>query len=302
MAYDVVDEQWHWNLHDVCKITQLPATGHADCEDLGSPKLVSTRLHSRVCYSLCLENSIKRGFWVGNQRDLNWGISSWPVIPTFYPHKVPQVHPRGWQLLPPGGRPLVCYFWDYSGCYIFVMTTTYKNWLGNFLAETPSPIFLPALKTNIPRSIAWIPTLWNPNNSTHYSNDIQLHFREEDHAPFGKGLLVADESTRTIGKRLANINIENVGYKRQALAELLFTAPNVTQHLSGVLLFTPILIFTSLCHSLHLSSPAYKRTYWQNCCHPLWLVLHSLDSESWFFHSLTCSAATNKSTPTLGKM
>jgi hypothetical protein len=83
-------------------------------------------------------------------------------------------------------------------------------------------------KTNITKSIDFIPTLSNPNNSIHYWNDIQLHFREEDHCPFGKGLLVADKSTRTIGKRLANINIENVEYNRQALRELLFTAPNVT--------------------------------------------------------------------------
>ncbi len=71
--------------------------------------------------NLCLENPIKRGYLGGNQRSLNWRISSWLVILTFYPHKVPQVHPLGWQLLPPGGRRLACCFWDDSGCHMFVM-------------------------------------------------------------------------------------------------------------------------------------------------------------------------------------
>ncbi|KAF0903141.1 hypothetical protein E2562_025726 [Oryza meyeriana var. granulata] len=53
----------------------------------------------------------------------------------------------------------------------------------------------------------------------------------------GKGILAADESTGTIGKRLASINVENVEPNRQALRELLFTAPGALQYLSGVILF-----------------------------------------------------------------
>lgn len=53
----------------------------------------------------------------------------------------------------------------------------------------------------------------------------------------GRGILAADESTGTIGKRLANIHVENVESNRQALRELLFTAPGVLQYLSGVILF-----------------------------------------------------------------
>jgi fructose-bisphosphate aldolase class I len=37
----------------------------------------------------------------------------------------------------------------------------------------------------------------------------------------GKGILAADESTGTIGKRLASIKVENVESNRQALRELL---------------------------------------------------------------------------------
>ncbi|XP_028789154.1 fructose-bisphosphate aldolase, cytoplasmic isozyme 1-like [Neltuma alba] len=53
----------------------------------------------------------------------------------------------------------------------------------------------------------------------------------------GKGILAADESTGTMGKRLASINVENIESNRQALRELLFTAPNALQFLSGVILF-----------------------------------------------------------------
>ncbi|URE32293.1 fructose-bisphosphate aldolase, cytoplasmic, partial [Musa troglodytarum] len=53
----------------------------------------------------------------------------------------------------------------------------------------------------------------------------------------GKGILAADESTGTIGKRLASINVENVEANRRALRELLFCTPGALQHLSGVILF-----------------------------------------------------------------
>ncbi|XP_020222535.1 LOW QUALITY PROTEIN: fructose-bisphosphate aldolase, cytoplasmic isozyme 1-like [Cajanus cajan] len=53
----------------------------------------------------------------------------------------------------------------------------------------------------------------------------------------GKGILAADESTGTIGKRLASINVENIEANRQALLQLLFTSPNAPQYLSSVILF-----------------------------------------------------------------
>lgn len=53
----------------------------------------------------------------------------------------------------------------------------------------------------------------------------------------GKGILAADESTGTIGKRLASINVENVESNRRALRELLFLTPGALQYLSGVILF-----------------------------------------------------------------
>eukprot|EP00268_Persea_americana_P020779 TRINITY_DN2084_c0_g1_i1.p1 TRINITY_DN2084_c0_g1~~TRINITY_DN2084_c0_g1_i1.p1 ORF type:complete len:359 (-),score=83.07 TRINITY_DN2084_c0_g1_i1:714-1790(-) len=53
----------------------------------------------------------------------------------------------------------------------------------------------------------------------------------------GKGILAADESTGTVGKRLASVNVENVESNRRALRELLFCTPNALQYLSGAILF-----------------------------------------------------------------
>ncbi|XGW17817.1 hypothetical protein V3C99_002428 [Haemonchus contortus] len=53
----------------------------------------------------------------------------------------------------------------------------------------------------------------------------------------GKGILAADESTGTIGKRLSAINLENNETNRQKYRQLLFTTPNLGEHISGVILF-----------------------------------------------------------------
>jgi len=54
----------------------------------------------------------------------------------------------------------------------------------------------------------------------------------------GKGILAADESTATIGKRFVGIGIENTEENRRKYRQLLFTADeSATQHISGVILF-----------------------------------------------------------------
>mmetsp|Transcript_1770 Transcript_1770/g.2493 ORF Transcript_1770/g.2493 Transcript_1770/m.2493 type:complete len:362 (-) Transcript_1770:32-1117(-) len=53
----------------------------------------------------------------------------------------------------------------------------------------------------------------------------------------GKGILAADESTGTIGKRFAPINVENIEENRRAYRELLFTTPDLNKYISGVILF-----------------------------------------------------------------
>jgi fructose-bisphosphate aldolase class I len=54
----------------------------------------------------------------------------------------------------------------------------------------------------------------------------------------GKGILAADESTGTMGKRLKTINLDNTEDNRRKYRQLLFTAPkSVSEHISGVILF-----------------------------------------------------------------
>lgn len=53
----------------------------------------------------------------------------------------------------------------------------------------------------------------------------------------GRGILAADESHSTIGKRFENIQLENTEPNRQAYREMLFTAPNLGDYISGVILF-----------------------------------------------------------------
>lgn len=54
----------------------------------------------------------------------------------------------------------------------------------------------------------------------------------------GKGILAADESTGTIGKKFAAAGIENTEENRRTYRELLFTTPELEQHISGVILYS----------------------------------------------------------------
>lgn len=54
----------------------------------------------------------------------------------------------------------------------------------------------------------------------------------------GKGILAADESTGSMGKRLGPINVENTEENRRRYRELLFTSEDcVAQNISGVIMF-----------------------------------------------------------------
>ena len=53
----------------------------------------------------------------------------------------------------------------------------------------------------------------------------------------GKGLLAADESTATIERRFERVGIRSIEASRRAYRELLFTAPGIGEHISGVILF-----------------------------------------------------------------
>ncbi len=53
----------------------------------------------------------------------------------------------------------------------------------------------------------------------------------------GKGILAADESTGTIEKRLAGIDVPSTEANRRDYRQLLFTTPGAEAHISGVILF-----------------------------------------------------------------
>src|SRR6266446_8494270 len=53
----------------------------------------------------------------------------------------------------------------------------------------------------------------------------------------GRGILAADESTATIGKRFKSINVENTEDNRRAYRELLLTAKGAGQYVSGAILY-----------------------------------------------------------------
>ena len=53
----------------------------------------------------------------------------------------------------------------------------------------------------------------------------------------GKGILAADESTPTIGKRFHAVGLESTEENRRAYREMLFTTPGVEADISGVILF-----------------------------------------------------------------
>lgn len=106
----------------------------------------------------------------------------------------------------------------------------------------------------------------------------------------GKGILAADESTGTIGKRLSSINVENVEENRRALRELLFTAPNALQYLSGVILFEETLyqktaagvVIKSVLISLNAFNIAFKILMVKGYVATHLLSLHSLSCVSNF--------------------
>jgi fructose-bisphosphate aldolase class I len=52
-----------------------------------------------------------------------------------------------------------------------------------------------------------------------------------------RGLLAADESTSTIGKRFNSIKLESTEEHRRLYREMLFTAPGASEHISGVILY-----------------------------------------------------------------
>ena len=53
----------------------------------------------------------------------------------------------------------------------------------------------------------------------------------------GKGIIAIDESTATIGKRFDSVGIANTEEHRRAYREMLLTTPNLSDYISGAILF-----------------------------------------------------------------
>ena len=66
---------------------------------------------------------------------------------------------------------------------------------------------------------------------------VQLKKTAEQLSEKGKGILAVDESTKTIGTRLFDINVENTEENRQAYRGMLFTTPDLGKSISGAILF-----------------------------------------------------------------
>jgi fructose-bisphosphate aldolase class I len=53
----------------------------------------------------------------------------------------------------------------------------------------------------------------------------------------GRGILAADESNKTMGKRLEAVGVQSSEAMRRGFRELLFTTPDIERHISGVILY-----------------------------------------------------------------
>ncbi len=53
----------------------------------------------------------------------------------------------------------------------------------------------------------------------------------------GKGILAADESTTNITKHFTDIGVESTEENRRAYREILFTTPDISQYMSGVIMY-----------------------------------------------------------------
>ena len=78
-------------------------------------------------------------------------------------------------------------------------------------------------------------------------NFDQLKKTANDMVVKGKGILAADESTPTIGKRFQSIGVESTYETRNEYRDMLLTANNIEKFISGVILFNETLTQSTTC-------------------------------------------------------
>ena len=132
---------------------------------------------------------------------------------------------------------------DRESCYVAVRAPSVPP----RTASNRSRVFIVSIiSTPIRRSISPgrerslpIPPSLSPAVGNSYSNKYAEELVATARALVapGKGILAADESTGTIGKRLSSINVANDEAARRNLRELLFTSEGIENCISGVILF-----------------------------------------------------------------
>ena len=76
-----------------------------------------------------------------------------------------------------------------------------------------------------------------------------------------RGILAADESTPTMGKRLAMIDQENTEDNRRDFRQALFDTQGIEDYISGVILFEE-----TLMHTLHNTCSTCYQCSMHKCC------------------------------------
>jgi fructose-bisphosphate aldolase class I len=77
----------------------------------------------------------------------------------------------------------------------------------------------------------------HPRNESLIMNTSELGATAHAMVAKHRGLLAADESTSTIGKRFNSIKLESTEESRRLYREMLFTTPGATDYISGVILY-----------------------------------------------------------------
>jgi len=86
-----------------------------------------------------------------------------------------------------------------------------------------------------PSSLLQPGTSESPNQTSTPASDMEATI--DALLTSGKGILAADESLPTIGKRFAALGISSTEEQRRAYREMLFTVPGLGAYISGVILF-----------------------------------------------------------------
>jgi fructose-bisphosphate aldolase, class I len=77
----------------------------------------------------------------------------------------------------------------------------------------------------------------NPQQETLAMNQHELSAIARAMVAKNKGILAADESTGTIGKRFSGIKLESTEENRRTYREMLFTTPGASDYISGVIMY-----------------------------------------------------------------